>query len=100
VAFTTILNELPHSFFSSQFVEYLLNQFWPQAQRSIVIRQFLPYVLFICSSVYYMHLQLRDDDQGLGADWTNGIIAKKVLGIVSLMLLAYSVRTEILQLRS
>ena len=55
-------SNLPFHFYSSELIKYTLNQFWAQAQKEIVRKQFLPYLAYTTAAVFYFHQQLKKDD--------------------------------------
>ena len=58
VAFSTMLTGLSSNFYETAFAKYLLDQFWHVAQREIVLKQFIPYLIFLSIAIYSFHLAL------------------------------------------
>lgn len=83
---------MPNTFFESVFMECLLEQFWKQCQKSIIIRQFLPYCLFVIATIWHMRYAL--DDSKPEEPW------EMAFGIISLLGVAYFILTEIKQFLS
>ena len=84
-------------FYTSEFVTYLLELFWAQSKRTILIRHFLPYLMFVIFSILYMYDTLSREK--LGFDEETSMAAKvynKGSGIVTLILLAILICEEIL----
>ena len=88
---------LPNSVYSSQFMTCLLNQFWSQTQRKIIVWQFLPYCAYIFCSVIYMYDTLLPREEPM-SDWL--VFLNKLLGVVTLGTWAINLRIEFYQLRA
>ena len=63
VAFSAILQELPNSVYSSEFVSYLLEENWPELQRQIKRWYFYPFLMYVLLSIVYMKMALSPDSE-------------------------------------
>ena len=54
-AFSLQLNSAPSSYYASEFIECMLDQFWEKAQKEIIKRKLIPYIVFITTTAFYMH---------------------------------------------
>ena len=61
VAFSRQLEDMPNSLYSSEFIECLLEENWDALQKTIIIKLFIPYLLYAFSSTFYMKLALAVD---------------------------------------
>ena len=56
VAFSTQLKRASNSFYASEIMACLMNQFWSDAQLIIVKRKLIPFVMYILSTAFYMQM--------------------------------------------
>ena len=102
VAFSTILATMPVSFYSSKFAILVVKHFWDETQKTIVKKQFIPYMIFVVVSTVHFHssllaeaLEERDSDS-----WPIGRVTDKITGFISSLLLSYSLWIEYMQIMS
>ena len=61
VAFSAdCLQTLPNTVYTSQFVQSLLNLYWPKTQKAIFLKQFLPFCAFVILSIAAFVYSLAD----------------------------------------
>ena len=85
------------SIFVSDFVNYVLQEFWDQYYNKLFYQQFLPYLLCISVTIFYMgHVLSRVEIEG--EESSNTLI--KALGGFNLALLAYEITHEVICFRS
>ena len=86
--------------YSSEFVAYLLDMFWAQTQKKIILLHFLPYLIFVIVCVLYMYDTLSRKELGFKNDTPQEEkVYNKTTGSLTLLLLANVIRAEILQLK-
>ena len=99
-SFAGALQGLPSTMYSSDFVSYLLDAFWHHSQKNILKRYCIPYYCFVVACVLHMHDSLSRKEIGFEPGTpTNDKIYNKSTGAVTLILVAYILRSEILQFR-
>ena len=77
---------MPKSLYSSEFITCLLENNWDALQKTIIIKLFIPYLLYAICSTFYMKLALAVDstsDEAQDADFSWGLAS---LCLISLLL--------------
>lgn len=97
VSFSTKLKEASTTFYKSELMACVMNEFWSDSQKKIFWKKLIPFAIYIVTTVFYMNSQLSDDDMGMLDGWTWERIATKVLGCISLSFLLNELWTEIKQ---
>ena len=96
VALSKFIKNLPNKFYETTFVLLMLTRFWKKIQREIILKQLLPYLVFISVAILFFHGYLINKEQGYPENWGSDEIVTLCLAIASIFLLPYIVRTEIL----
>ena len=52
----------PDNFYATEFVNNILEEFWRSNQKKIIRRQFVPYLCYLLTSVFFMSMALRERD--------------------------------------
>ena len=97
VSFSNELKDASSSFFASDFMMCIMNQFWAKHQWEIIWKFMIPFVIYLFSTAFYFQMQLVDDDMGMNDGWTRHRITTKVLGVISLILLVVLLYFEVKQ---
>ena len=63
VAFSKQLENLPNSFYSTEFLTCLLEENWDEHRDMMVKQLFVPYILYAVCSIWYMKLALATDPE-------------------------------------
>ena len=63
VAFSGLLENLPNSFYSSEFIECLLEENWEEHRNIIFTQLFLPYIFYAFCSILFMKFALDAERQ-------------------------------------
>ena len=100
VAFSTILTEMPVSFYSLKFTKILLNHYWNETQKKIIISQFIPYIALALLTIIYFHYSLTQDYVEDKENMIGFRVVLKIIGVAVLALICNSLRTEWRQVMS
>ena len=100
VAFSAdCLQKLPNTVFTSQFVQTLLDLYWPKTQKAIFLKQFLPFCVFVILSIGAFVYSLADVKDREVRD--TGALAKRViLALLILITWVHQFTFEVLQFKS
>ena len=60
--FSQYLQRMPNSYYASDFMAALFNQFWNKAQMTIIKLMMLPFLVFIITTSFYMQMEVVADD--------------------------------------
>lgn len=52
----------PDEFYSSDFVQFTLEEFWEENQSRIIWRQFIPYLTYLLTTIAFFSIALKDTD--------------------------------------
>ena len=99
MAFSTLLTGLSSNFYETAFAKYLLHEFWDVAQREIILKQFVPYIVFMCIAVYSFHLALDSSVLNQTDRSESDVIVAKSFGAFTLLCLPYFIMTEVKQFK-
>ena len=58
VALSTVLADMPVTFYSSQVTKVLLSHFWDETKSMILYKQFLPYLLLVLLTMVHFYRSL------------------------------------------
>ena len=97
VSFSRLLNNMPISFYTSEFSEYLLDQFWAKTRTKILVQQFLPFIALMILAVFYMHYELEHEPDDRDDESRAGYYCRKGAGIFTILFIFWSLRTELFQ---
>ena len=97
--FVVRLQRLPSSIYSSEFVAYLLNQYWKKTKMKIFWSQFLPFYFYVFTCVLYMYAAIDEEDDLAKEDKNQHNPIFKIFGVILLLMLINNIRVEIMQLR-
>ena len=101
VALSKSLQNLPNKFYTSDFMRFLLEEYWSSTKQKILITRFLPYLAFLMSAIMYFYYALNPTSNTEGVDeWSQDRILETVLGILTLALLIPQIFTEIKQMQA
>ena len=90
-----MLKELPGNVYSSEFLECILDLFWENTQKRIILTQFAPYIAFVSAAITYMVYHLKD--RKIEGDITDGSqVLILIHGFAVLVLLINQLRLEVL----
>ena len=93
LSFVNILNDInDKELYMTDFTKTLLDIFWDQHKSYIFKLVFIPYVLYLLCTIYYMIKVVCADETEI-ASW------ERIVGFVNLGLLALQIRVEYIQMR-
>ena len=78
-----VLSDTKSTFYATEFIFKLLNQFWDDDQWKILKLQFFPYMFYMLNSVLYSYYalrrDLRDSPESIARSW------KKIVGSIVIL---------------
>ena len=95
IVLTPSLGENSDDFYKSQFMNGMLTHFWPDIQEKIFWRQFLPFVMYMLTSVLFMYYALRPNPESVDPMAIGPF--EIGMAVLTLLCLLYAVRNEFLQ---